>query len=172
MSEKQPPLKREESDADFAALSKEYAPLIDSMTEKYFRQLGADYEDVRQEASLAFYRAFLSFDRNQEKVSFGLYAKICIRNRLISLLRKSRSRKKRAEKRVAAPAEEPFPFDKKELFRLTEKLLTEYERKVFWEFLSGKSYRDIAATLGKTPKSVGNALFRARVKLRNSDPFR
>ena len=82
----------------FAALCRIYAPLILSMADRFGSADGmetVDREDLRQEATVAFYRALRSYDADQSSVSFGLYAKICIRNRMISLLRRQRSRKNR-----------------------------------------------------------------------------
>ena len=62
-----------------------YGPLINSLAEKYGGSSlsGAELEDLRQEAAIALYDAALAF--NPERgVSFGLYAKICIKNRIIS----------------------------------------------------------------------------------------
>ena len=51
-----------------------------------------DIEDLRQYASLALYRAAATYVPGEsgkgKEVSFGLYAKICINNSLISFLRK------------------------------------------------------------------------------------
>ena len=158
----------------FAELTKKYAPLIDSMTEKYFRLCDGTaegYEDLRQEGFLAFYRALLSFDCEQDKVSFGLYAKICMRNRMVSILRKSRSEKKhntKAEKlgeAVSAPQGDSMNI--REISAAAVRLLTKYEKTVFYMYLDGKSYRDIALSLGRNEKSVDNALFRAKAKLRS-----
>ena len=41
------------------------------------------------------------------------------------------------------------------------------EKKVLIMYIEGKSYKDIALTLGRNEKSVDNALFRARSKLRS-----
>ena len=73
----------------FEALQATYRPLIDSMAEQ-FRAKSDDFrlEDLKQEVLLAFYRAVCTYQVEQKAVTFGLYAKIVIRNRLISLLRK------------------------------------------------------------------------------------
>lgn len=154
----------------FAELCRAYAPLIDAMTTKYGRSLeeaGEGREDLRQEASVAFYRALVTFDVEQSGVSFGLYAKICIRNRMVSLLRRARSRKK---KKPAAEALSSVgrtaPFDREALRSLAEDLLTCFEKTVFFQYVDGRSYRDIAASLGVSVKSVDNALFRAKTKVR------
>ena len=166
------------SDPAFAELTKRYAPLIDSMTDKYFRLLEeteAAYEDIRQEAHLAFYRALVTFDTEQDKVSFGLYAKICIRNRMISILRKNRSEKKHNAKATKLGEgqipEKSSAVDYRELLSLAESLLTEYEKTVFYMYLGGQPYKEIALSLGRTEKSVDNALFRAKAKLRSGYPM-
>ena len=64
-----------------------YIPLINSVAEKYSGTslTGAELEDLRQEAAIALYDAALAF--NPERgISFGLYAKICIKNRIIPVL--------------------------------------------------------------------------------------
>jgi RNA polymerase sporulation-specific sigma factor len=45
------------------------------------------------------------------------------------------------------------------------KLLSDFEYKVFEKYISGKSYQEIANELGKTMKSVDNALQRIKKKI-------
>lgn len=45
-----------------------------------------------------------------------------------------------------------------------ETVLSPYERRVLREYISGKSVPEIAEDIGKTAKSVHNALFRIREK--------
>jgi len=162
-------------DAAFSELCREYAPLIDSMTTKYGRFLeeaGEGREDLRQEASVAFYRALVTFDTTQSKVSFGLYAKICIRNRMVSLLRRARSRKKKKPRKEEIPSVgSQNLIDREALLSLADCVLTNFEKTVFFHYVNGKSYRDIALSLGVPVKSVDNALFRAKSKLRRGYPL-
>ena len=75
----------------FDSISEKYAPLIRTLIAKYCTSVAetdAEYEDVHQEALIALYNAALSYDMNQDEVSFGLYAKICVGNRIISVIRK------------------------------------------------------------------------------------
>ena len=77
-----------------------YAPLLKRMIGSFSKTTvlcEAEKEDLKQEAAIALYKAALGFDLGQTKVTFGLYAKICIRNRLVSAIR-HRERKKRKEK--------------------------------------------------------------------------
>ena len=47
-----------------------------------------------------------------------------------------------------------------------KKDLSDFEYRVLGEFLSGKSYADIAASLGVSTKSIDNALRRIRAKIK------
>lgn len=160
-------------EAAFAALTDKYAPLIDSLTEKYAfsaEGLGMDADDLRQEAAVAFYRALMTYDTEQTAVSFGLYAKICIRNRMISLLRHLGAERKRKQVLPSEQSSTKDPaglsLDRASLVRLADKVLSRKEKTVFFLYINGKSYLAIAEALGVTTKSVDNALFRAKRKLR------
>lgn len=157
----------------FSKLAEKYQPLICTAAEKFRRLCDADMlgsDDLKQEALLAFYRAVLSYDGGRSTVSFGLYAKICINNRMISILRKASSKKKRM---VATALKESVRVSEKRpqmiegVSEMMERFLTSYEKKVLSMYLEGKSYKDIALALGRNEKSVDNALFRAKSKLRS-----
>lgn len=155
----------------FSELAAKYEPLIGSSAEKYSRLCGENADDLRQEALLAFYRAVTSYDTGKEGVSFGLYAKICISNRLISILRKTGTENRRKAsasmiKNTVRTTDRYFP-ELEGVSELMDRLLTKYEKKVMSMYLEGKSYKDIALALGRNEKSVDNALFRARSKLRS-----
>ena len=158
----------------FAELTQAYKPLIDSMTDKYFGStegFGAEREDLRQEASLAFYRAVMTYDTECQGVTFGLYAKICIRNRLVSLVRSYKRRakaemKKASESKSSDTKQKDQLLDFEELRVISSDLLSKKEEAVFFMYADGKSYKDIAASLGITVKSVDNCLLRAKRKLR------
>ena len=159
----------------FSELITKYRPLLDSAVNKYYRgvkDMGGELDDLRQEARLAFYRAIVSFDLNNDGVSFGLYAKICVKNALVSVVRKISADRKRksSEKSASLPKETGARSSQLEFSALlddAEGRLTQYEKKVFCLYLDGKHYKEIASLLGKTEKSVDNALFRAKTKLRN-----
>ncbi len=166
----------------FGSISEKYAPLIRTLMAKYCVSVSendAEYDDIHQEALIALYNAALSYDMSQSEVSFGLYAKICIGNRIISVIRKMDKTDRRSadipydilELQLQDNESDPSKqFDDKESARLlAEKilsLLSEYERSVFQKYLQDISIADIAASLGKTPKSVDNALVRIKNKLR------
>ena len=116
----------------------------------------------------------MTYDTKQSKVSFGLYAKVCIRNRMVSVMRRLRSEKRRKlalQEQQKQITDRPPRRDTAELVALSEKLLANYERTVFLMFVEGHSYKDIANTLGVSVKSVDNAIFRAKKKLRKAFPL-
>ena len=155
----------------FTELAVKYEPLIRAAAEKYCRLCGENVDDLHQEALLAFYRAVTTYDTDKKGVTFGLYAKICVNNRMISILRRAgaENRRKAAAslmKNSARTTDRYFPaLDG--VSEMMDRLLTKYEKKVLVMYLEGKSYKDIALTLGRNEKSVDNALFRARSKLRS-----
>lgn len=159
--------------AAFAELCESYKPLISSMTDRYTNAVSEGYtvekDDLRQEATVAFYCAVMTFDTSQSEVSFGLYAKICIRNKMVSLLRKLRKRSAPKVVNKSVDKAEKFfgiSFDRDELLALSEKVLSPRERRVLMLYADGRSYKEISAETGMAEKSVDNALFRAKAKLK------
>ncbi len=141
---------------------------------------GLEYDDVVQECLIALFRAIISY--NAEKgATFSTYACTCIDNAAISAVR-SATRKKHAMLNNALPLfeigensaalqespEELFVQSESYLSALEniETRLSKLERQVLIAFLTGESYADIAKRLNIEPKTVDNALQRARAKLR------
>ncbi len=185
---------REEEGA-FECLSEMYSSLTESVVSRFAPSFGIsgdsgsrdnvyDLDDLRQYAAMALYRAAAAYrpDAEGRKVSFGLYAKVCIRNAMISELRRyRREQKKRAarepsedgerRRKGCIAAEDP-------LYRITSEeglhetlvrfraALSGYEKEVFEYYIVGKSVTEIAERLGKDEKSVSNALYRMKVKIR------
>ncbi len=160
----------------FSLLCQTYKPLIENMTDRYITRLNAiiqDKDDLRQEATVAFYRAVMTYDLSQDKVSFGLYAKICIKNRMVSLVR--RANKKSSPKTVSHQKDEgkrigDRVFDFSELMEVSERILSKREALVFSLYVDGKTYKEISELLSVSEKSVDNALFRAKSKIKRYYP--
>ena len=155
----------------FDELSAMYRPLVLSLVDSFEPSMPEESqsrEDLLQEANLALYRAAISFDQQQNAVTFGLYAKICIKNRLISALRRQKRlmRKQTQVSTVVSPPVAAPDFDITALKNQYGHLLTRYEAQVLDLRLRDLCYREIARKLGKDPKSVDNALCRIRQKLR------
>lgn len=169
-------VKRGDDDA-FTRLCTRYSALIDSSAAKYAR-MGSEYgelrEDFRQEASVALYRAAMSYDLTQKSVTFGLFAKTCIRNSLVSQLRKLGARPLRSRCNVDTAEENVenavVSDEMRRLFlQRVDGVLSSFEAKVLVMSMEGTPPRHIAKALGAEVKTVYNALFRAREKIRE-DP--
>ncbi len=165
------------NDEGFSVLKKKYSPLIASAV-KSFEGTAADISEYEREAESALLKAALRFDISQSQVSFGLFAKICIKNALISLKRKETSRKRRMERRISPLSKRSkLGFDMSgdssaETDKLVERImavLSPYERMVFSQYMSDKSVAEIAEAVGKPKKSVNNAIFRIKEKVRGID---
>lgn len=173
---------RDGDQSAFEALLEKYTPLINasvlSCLEDGLYSLYAD--DFRQEASVVFYNSVLTYDIGQSEVEFGLYAKICISNALRSQLRLL---KKRTAERLADEAdgellavstdaaEDPSLRvleleGLEELYSAIREKLSALEYRVWRLYTSGRAARDIAELIGKDERSVNNAIYRIRKKLR------
>jgi RNA polymerase sporulation-specific sigma factor len=166
----------------FDTLLAQYTPLIEHrLSVARARRsdiLPEDEKDLRQEAHLAFYRALLGYNEGQHEVSFGLYAKICIENALISALRKIRP----AEETVDYDTLTTLPADSREdpTQRLREqedyealchriaRALSPYESAIWQRYIAGMTASQIAEQLGRDSRSIHNAIYRIRNKLRNT----
>ena len=161
----------DESAFDF--LSEQYSALLHSMVSAAMtKEPEAEFHDLMQEASLALYQAAMKFDLSQQEVTFGLFAKICIRNRLISSLRKLKRqlRKNKEVKPTLTPAQRKSvrrsQMEMGELSDLVDTLFSNFEKSVYQYYIAGYSVSEIAHSLGKTEKSIDNAIYRVRRKIK------
>lgn len=136
-------------------------------------------DDLSQEGMFGFLSAVYSY-KDTSKASFLTYASRCIRNRILSALRKSSSNKRIPESLLISLEQISDTFadhdTPEELFisrnnakfitSIIEELLSNQEKDVLTLFLSGISYSDIAKELDLSPKAVDSTLQRAKKKLR------
>ena len=180
-------IRRGDEDA-FAELAEQYRGMTESAVRRFYPSFGeteggalCDPDDLRQVAALALYRAAVSYDAEEKgkTVRFGLYAKICVNNALISELRKHRAEKNRREsgrRRIRdgnyrTPESDPLAIlisaeDSAGLMREIQSGLAPLEKEVFDLYSKGMSIGSIADRLRKDRKSVSNALYRVKVKLK------
>ena len=173
---------RRENQEAFEEMLQIYDPLITSFVNRFCQNdvTEQDAEDLKQELTVVFYNSILSYDLTQTDVSFGLYAKICLNNALITQIRAMKKRK--GPETVSLESEtwitdEPegqedpsVAFIKKEEMRelncRIEQVLSPFENKVWRSYVAGCTSREIAHFLGKGEKSIDNAIFRVRQKLK------
>lgn len=166
------------------ALAKRYGKLVRICARQFFLA-GGDGEDLIQEGMLGLLNAIRRYDPNGE-ASFKTYAEHCIRNRLLSAV-ESANRQKNAPLNhglslellqgedesfsgihgFASRCPEDIILERERFSEICmeyRKNLSKFELAVLEQFLEGSSYREIAASLGKTEKSVDNAVQRIRKK--------
>ena len=148
---------------------------------------GGDSEDLTQEGMVGLIRAVREYDASKE-ASFRTFAETCIRNRLYSVLRAAARDKHKAlnqsvsldtpefdshsytsgTNNLAQRNPEDFLIDREHTAALlsgVRKQLSEFEAKILGYYLDGLSCREIAQSVGKSPKSVDNAVQRIRRKV-------
>lgn len=174
------PMIRRGSNAAFLRLSELYAPLLEREVARYAASLPpADLDDLRQSASVSLYRAALAF-HGDRGVTFGLFAKICIVNGIADSLRYIRGKgtmlsMEDLDEREQPDGDEPNPqsllLDKEQVWetrRQIKAMLSPLEYEIFEMYISDFSYAEIASRIGKSQKSVDNALCRIKKKLRQN----
>ena len=163
----------------FASLLRQYKPLIDTSVARFSsdEEFVLYREDLKQEAALVFYNSILAYDLEQTEVEFGLFAKICIQNALVSVLR---SLKRRSAEQLTElpesllsvqdfedPSSRTLERERLEsLYAVIRKNLSDFEYSVWQLYMSGRSTAEIAAQVRTDQKSVSNAIYRIRKKLR------
>ena len=168
------------------ALVTRYNRLVRTCARPFFL-VGGDSEDLTQEGMVGLLKAVREYDASKE-ASFRTFAEICIRNRLYSVLRAA-ARDKHAALNQSVPLDTPF-FDSNSytsgtnhlaqrdpeddlidrehtaaLLSGVRKQLSEFEAKILGYYLDGLSCREIALEVGKSAKSVDNAVQRIRRKV-------
>jgi RNA polymerase sporulation-specific sigma factor len=131
-------------------------------------------DDFLQEAKMAFYNSVLSYDE-KTGVTFGAYAKVCVRNRLVSCVRvnNSKKRQKRSDTKDSYDLENPQDALivrelEKKLFSLAKDRLSPYEKKIFGYYLAGERAKEISKKVMRSEKSVNNAIYRIKAKLKRT----
>ena len=157
--------------------------LVRIITRPYFLA-GGDHEDLLQEGMVGLVDAVRQYDAKRSS-SFHTFAQWCIRNRILNAI-KAASRRKHTPLNDYVPLESPqfdesqYPVfdtvrDPEELIIAKERLseiidagsglFSPLEHRVLELYLEGQSCGEIASRLGRTIKSVDNAIGRIRQKL-------
>ena len=169
---------RRDNEPAFDRLAELYRPMLLAAVGTYGDTLAEVYDsdDLMQYALIALSKAALTYNASQSRVSFGLYAKVCVNNSMISRARFA------ARRRVDLLPIENFlsladtsdvsdGVIDTESAQALENLMTENLSKLEYDVLrlyaSGLSSAEIATRLSKSQRSVDNAIFRARKKLKS-----
>lgn len=158
---------------------KKYSPLAKSVSAGFFL-IGGTGEDLFQEAMVGLYSAISGYSA-QNGANFKTYAYRCMRNAVIDAVKKSTAAKNKAlndsvpiveisgELSPSGPEDELIRHEeRREFLQKISKLLSSFEFKAIVMYLDGLSSAEIASAMNKSPKSVDNALTRAKNKIHKS----
>ena len=151
--------------------------------------IGGDSDDLIQEGMIGLFKAIRDY-RSDREASFFHFAELCINRQLYSAVEAS-NRKKHvplntyvsfysqtmeegkslAETLLTDQMDDPeqLVIEQENFTAFWEQLreqLSALERQVLDAYLEGKNYRQIAEELGKSPKTIDNALSRIKGKIR------
>ncbi len=151
--------------------------------------IGNEFSDAIQEARIGFWEAVLKYDFDR-KTNFEYFARICIKKQLISKVKtakKCRNKPLNEGESLEAPVnlsdpdglneydlipDETFNIEKDVINKneaqwLDQSLkdkLTKLEWDTYVRYNKGYTYREIAAELKRTEKTIDNAIMRVRNK--------
>ncbi len=164
-------------------LIRRYYRIMQGLARPFFLT-GGDRDDLMQEGMLGLLSAIRSFDAGAN-TSFKTFAVLCIRRRLISVLRKAAGTQnvslddclslesslfdESSSRKDDLRSPEELIIDREEAEKRYRKLLqvlSAFERTVLRCFLKGMSYREIAEFTGKSEKAADNAIQRIRRKFK------
>ena len=152
--------------------------------------MGGDKEDVIQEGMIGIFKAIRVYDENKN-ASFRTFAELCINRQIISAIRKANLRKHQILNESLSlsqedpsdensdPLEDRLPASSDEdpetlmLMKEIESFLqaesggifSPLEKSVWDKMMEGKDYQQIAAELGRSSKTVDNAIQRIKKKI-------
>lgn len=164
-------------------LVREYSWLVRMCARPYFLA-GGDNEDLFQEGMLGLLSAIRTFDSGRG-VKFSTYAEFCVRRRIYSAIKSASGNKHtplnnyisleslhndenstQGVSYLRVPEEILVARERVgEIEKLLHGALSRFESGVLELYLEGMSYSVMAALLGKSEKSIDNAVQRIRRKL-------
>ena len=164
-----------------------YKPVVESRARAFFFP-GADRDDVIQEGMLGLLAAIREFRRG--KGSFAAFARLCCTRCIISAVKASNRCKHLplntyvslagdadesevplldmlADESTTDPEEEAIARAESEDFRRTSlRLLNDYELATLYDYARGVTQAESAVRYGRSKKSIDNAIWRAKCKIR------
>lgn len=158
-----------------AELLERYKPLLRRAVSSCGTKI-VQWDDLEQEGFLGLLTAIQTFEPQRAEAKFSTYAYTCIRNRVLSSMRRIRRQDEQNDLSSSLENEssenelDPALLvqekeEKDRLFSLLKEELSELEYSVLQLRLQDFSYEEIGARLAVSAKVVDNALQRVRSKL-------
>lgn len=163
-------------------LMNKYKSLVRQKARKLYLE-GGDTEDLLQEGMVGLFKAVREYDPAKE-ASFRTFAELCMTRQMYTAIAAANQKKHEMLNRYVSLSEDeqeersmiaviPGPEDvliendaADELLEKIKKTLSRMELKVLELYLEGQDYREIAASINKSEKSIDNALQRIKTKAR------
>ena len=157
-----------------------------SMVRKKVRVLylvGGDQDDLIQEGMIGLFKAVRDY-RKEKDASFRTFAQLCVYRQLYHAIQSSNRQKHQPLNSYVSINSEEWEEEVYNIFQQSpeniviaqenaahlekkiRKQLSSFENQVLMMYLDGDNYLQIAEKLGKTPKSIDNALQRIRGKVK------
>ncbi len=169
-------------------LIRRYVEMVRGKAHLYFI-VGADSEDVIQEGMIGLFKAIHDYSGNRE-ATFKTFAELCINRQILTAVKTASRRKHQPlndSVSLSTPVDETgggtleeslggdmasnpeVVFMENTLSSLltdeNSTLFSSMERRVLKEYLAGRKYPEIAKLLGKSYKTIDNAMQRIRKKI-------
>ncbi len=163
---------KQHDDGAFSELVERYTPLIHKVISG-FSSCTLTPDELFAEGCVALHSAAMNFDVRETKVTFGLYARICVYNRTVDLIRRDNISDDVVDYDPDSVADdgsiEAVLLGREAVEKLllgARKLLSDYEYSVLMYHIQGYKTSQIARCLGRDSKSVDNAKSRIFSRLR------
>ena len=166
----------EEAIAEY--LLEKYKPYVKSKSRALFL-VGGDRDDLMQEGMIGLFKAIRDFEP-ANGAPFMAFAKLCIERQLYTAIEAAGRLKNAPLNGYVSLSEEGEQLmdggieeaviekaSYEQMYEHIKKHLSPMENQVLELYLEGQDYTQIAKILGKTDKSIDNALQRIKSKIRN-----
>ena len=158
-------------------LLEKYKPFVKSKCRVLFL-VGGDREDLIQEGMIGLFKAIRDFDPDKG-VPFSSFAKLCVERQLYTAIEAATRQKNAPLNAYISLSEETDSLmdggieeavveraSYQQTYARVRTQLSPMEKEVLALYLEGKDYTEIARILGKSDKSIDNALQRIKAKIR------
>ncbi|MEG1608238.1 MAG: sigma-70 family RNA polymerase sigma factor [Clostridia bacterium] len=169
-------------DGDSAALSQlleRYKSMVNALARPYFLS-GGDFEDLAQEGMIGLYKAVMTY-RDDMQTAFSSYAYTCIKSKIFDVIKIANRDKHKAlnncvpitlftETSSSTLANSPEDVTIENDFNAEvqskiKQALSKQEQILFFAYLEGKTYAELASEFNKNNKAIDNSLQKIKKKI-------
>ena len=140
--------------------------------------MGGETDDLEQEGLLGLCQAVIDYQLLKKESSFKTFAYVCVKRRIMDAVKRAARKKNQPfylagmlpqkEMETSEPSPEEMIIlddDKREFNQKMSRVLSDFEFKIVIMYMEGLTNVEICETLGKSKKSVDNAIQRSKRKL-------